>query len=100
MGVTVDGVPYVPNERFVYKGCMLSDVPNFAFCRGYFAQSWTLKTDIVGKYVCRILNHMLETGTKVVTPRLPPEGVGEEPAMTVNAAYVVRSKHTYTKFGS
>merc|ERR1712046_325384 len=42
----------------IYKGCMLSDVPNFAFVMGCFDTSWTLKADITCDFICRVLHHM------------------------------------------
>ena len=33
--ISVDGRPIHPGDAFVYKGAMLSNVPNFAFCIGY-----------------------------------------------------------------
>ena len=37
---------------------------------GYIAASWTLRADLTCLYVCRLLNHMEETGTDVCTPTL------------------------------
>ena len=45
---------------------MLSGVPNLAFALGYTNASWTLKCDLVGEYVCRLLNHMDEHGYAVL----------------------------------
>lgn len=58
MQVTVDQKAYVANEHFIYKGCMLTDVPNLGFVQGYFQSSWTLKADITAEYFTRILNFM------------------------------------------
>ncbi|HZD33291.1 MAG TPA: NAD(P)/FAD-dependent oxidoreductase, partial [Candidatus Angelobacter sp.] len=56
-GVTlsVGGVPVDPGHSFVYKGVMLSNVPNFAFCVGYTNASWTLRADLSSIFVCRVL---------------------------------------------
>lgn len=51
--VRIDGTPYLASDHFVYKGCMLDGVPNFAFVRGYFTESWTLKADLVCLYITR-----------------------------------------------
>ena len=53
----------------VYKGMMLSGVPNFAFAVGYTNASWTLKADLVGEYVCRLLAHM--DAARLPTPSCP-----------------------------
>jgi hypothetical protein len=40
---------------------------------GYFRASWTLRVDLLGDFVCRLLAHMRERGAEVVTPALRPE---------------------------
>jgi hypothetical protein len=47
-----------------------SDVPNLATSFGYINASWTLRADLTCTYVCRLLNHMRDTGTRQCTPRL------------------------------
>lgn len=100
MQVTVDGVPYVGHEHHIYQDCMLSDVPNFAFIRGYFQASWTLKADIVCHWLCRLLQHMRLQNHVKVMPRLPAGGVGEPPEGVVSSSYVVRSAQVQPSYGS
>lgn len=40
---------------------------------GYFRASWTLRADMIGEFVCRLLNHMKANGFKKVVPTLRPE---------------------------
>lgn len=98
--VTIDGKPYVAPENVMYKDCMLSNVPNFAFCRGYFKDSWTLKADLVCHFVCRVVWHMRSNGLQVVQPRLPAEGAGEEPPIDISSGYILRSLPNSPKYGS
>ena len=37
---------------------MFSGVPNMAWVFGYFRASWTLRADLLGDFVCRLLQHM------------------------------------------
>ena len=83
-----------------YKGMMLSDVPNFAFAIGYTNASWTLKVDLCSEYVCRLLNHMERTGTKICTPHNDDPSVTEEPLIDFQAGYVLRSLEQLPKQGS
>ncbi|HVT69525.1 MAG TPA: NAD(P)/FAD-dependent oxidoreductase, partial [Trebonia sp.] len=53
--LTVDGDPVRAADRFVYKGMMLSGVPNFAFVFGYTNASWTLKVGLVCEHFSRLL---------------------------------------------
>jgi cation diffusion facilitator CzcD-associated flavoprotein CzcO len=68
--VVVDGARVEFAKTYNYKGMMFSDVPNLALAVGYTNASWTLKAELICKYVCRLLNHMTATGTRQCTPRL------------------------------
>jgi monooxygenase len=72
MDVTVDGEPVDFSRTWTYKGVAYSDVPNMASSFGYIAASWTLRADLICEFVCRLLNHMAETGSVQCTPRLRP----------------------------
>jgi len=72
MAVVVDGEPVDFANTFTYKGFAYSGVPNLASSFGYINASWTLRADLICEYVCRLLNHMRETGTTACTPRLRP----------------------------
>ena len=66
----VDGARvYVP-ETWTYRGVMVSDLPNLAWTFGYIRSSWTLRADMIARYVCRLLRHMDATGMRQCTPRL------------------------------
>ena len=86
----VDGVPVDPPGTVAYKGMMLTGLPNFAFAVGYTNASWTLKCDLVSRYVCRLLAHMDERGYDVVVP-VPPRDPRRLPLLDLGAGYVQRS---------
>ena len=67
---SVDGVPIDFPSCWSYRGMMFSDVPNLVYTLGYINASWTLRSELVGEYVCRLLNHMDAKGMTVCTPRL------------------------------
>ncbi|MEM6857491.1 MAG: NAD(P)/FAD-dependent oxidoreductase [Pseudomonadota bacterium] len=73
IAVSVNGEAVDFAERFYYKGCMYSNLPNLAVVFGYINASWTLRADINSDYVCRVLNHMRATGSEIATPLLTPE---------------------------
>lgn len=68
--LSVDGKATSAAEHFNYKGVMFSDIPNLASVFGYVNASWTLKTDIVAEYVCRLLKTMDAKGVKIANPKL------------------------------
>ncbi|GAA0474350.1 NAD(P)/FAD-dependent oxidoreductase [Parasphingorhabdus litoris] len=88
----VDGKPIKFHDHFYYKGCMFSDIPNMAIVFGYLNASWTLKADIVSEYVCRMLNHMDATSTRIANPVLS-ETVEEEELFDFSSGYIKRSIH-------
>ncbi len=86
----VDGQPVKPGERYVYRGCMLSGVPNFALCVGYTNASWTLRADLTSRYVCRLLNHMDSHGYRSAVPDHREDEDGR-PLLDLKSGYVQRS---------
>jgi hypothetical protein len=67
-------------ESFTETGILLKSgdtleagIPNMAWVFGYFRASWTLKADMIGDFVCRLLQHMDELGASVVVPELREE---------------------------
>ncbi len=90
IAVSVDGRPLEPSETMAYKGLMLSGIPNFVFTVGYTNASWTLKSDLVGDYVVRLLAHMDEHGLRTVVP-VRDDSVGERPFMDLTSGYIQRA---------
>jgi cation diffusion facilitator CzcD-associated flavoprotein CzcO len=67
---TIDGKPLVFSDTVTYRGMMFTGVPNMAWVFGYFRASWTLRSDLVADFVCRLLNHMKARGARCVVPAL------------------------------
>lgn len=100
MELDVDGRAVELPKTMAYKGMMLSDVPNFAFTIGYTNASWTLKADLVGEYVVRLLRHMDEHGYDVAMPTNDDPSVTERPLLDFDAGYVMRSIDEFPRAGS
>ena len=83
--VAVDGARVEFAKTFNYKGMMFSDVPNLALAIGYTNASWTLKAELICRYVCRLLNHMAKTGTRQCTPRLRDASLDEAPFLDLTS---------------
>jgi cation diffusion facilitator CzcD-associated flavoprotein CzcO len=62
MRVEVDGEPVDTRDRMLYKGALVEGVPNAMIVMGYTNASWTLKADLAGAYLCRLLKHMARNG--------------------------------------
>lgn len=102
MQFAVDGAPVHFADHWTYKGVMCSDVPNLVSTFGYINASWTLRADLVAEYVCRLLNHMRDTGARQVTPRLRPSDrdMPARPWLShFSSGYVQRVIHLFPKQG-
>jgi cation diffusion facilitator CzcD-associated flavoprotein CzcO len=87
----VDGTPIHPGREFIYKGTMLSNIPNFAFCIGYTNAAWTLRADLASTYVCRVLNHMDQHGYRACKPACDTASLEAKPLLGLTSGYVMRA---------
>lgn len=98
--LSVDGEEVDPATRMTYKGMMLEGVPNMAMAFGYTNASWTLKCDLTCDYVCRLLNHMRDSGRRQCTPQNSDRTVATEAFLGLTSGYVQRSADRFPKQGS
>ncbi len=71
--VAVDGQLISFPDHVIYRGMMYSDIPNMVQIFGYINASWTLRSDLIAEYACRLINRMDELGMRQCTPRLRDE---------------------------
>ena len=101
----VDGKRVDWAETVTYRGMMFTGVPNLAWVFGYFRASWTLRSDLVADFVCRLLGHMKAAGAAQVEVALREEDremkilpwIDEE---NFNPNYLLRSMHLLPKRGA
>ncbi len=98
--LSVDGEELNLPDQTVYKGTMISGLPNAAMAIGYTNASWTLKCDLTCEYVCRLLNHMDDHGYRKVVPVLDDPSVTPEPLLNLTSGYVLRSVDEFPHQGS
>lgn len=100
--IEVNGKPVNFADTWSYKGMMYTGVPNLATAFGYINASWTLRADLISEFVCRLLNRMGETGTRIVEARLRPGDAGMQPRPWIdgfNPGYMQRAMHLFPKQG-
>ncbi len=97
--ISVDGEPADVSQAMVYKGMMMSDVPNMMFIFGYTNASWTLKADLSCEYLVRLLRRMDASGTRIAVARRDPS-VEEIPFLDFTSGYVQRALATLPKQGA
>ena len=101
---TIDGAPLTFSDTVTYRGMMFTGVPNMAWVFGYFRASWTLRSDLVADFVCRLLNHMRARGARRVVPALRSED-RDMPLLpwidpdNFNPGYMMRGMHLLPRRG-
>ena len=70
---SIDGKDIDFHETVTYRGMKFTGVPNLAWVFGYFRGSWTIRSELIAAFVCRLLNHMRRTKARSVEPALRPE---------------------------
>jgi cation diffusion facilitator CzcD-associated flavoprotein CzcO len=100
----VDGKPVDFSKTVTYRGMMFTGIPNMLWIFGYFRASWTLRVDLLGDFVCRLLHHMDENGANRIQAVLRPED--EDMALlpwmdpdNFNPGYLQRSMHLLPRRG-
>lgn len=87
----LDGKPVSLPDHMIYKGMMLSGVPNLFVSFGYANASWTLRSDLTARSVCRLLNMMDKRGKAVCAPARDAS-VGRTPVLGLSSGYVNRAE--------
>lgn len=102
MTLVVDGHVVEASERLTYKGMMLAGVPNFSLTIGYTNASWTLKADLVARYVCRLLKYMDHHGYASVTPQASSDATAGALTALIDleAGYVLRDVASLPRQGA
>ena len=100
----IDGKPLDFSETVNYRGMMFTGVPNLLWVFGYFRASWTLRADLLSDFVCRLLAHMEESGSKRVSVTLRPEDEDMDllpwiDAENFNPGYLMRAMSLLPKRG-
>jgi monooxygenase len=99
VAISIDGGPTDLSQAMVYKGMLLSDVPNMMFIFGYTNASWTLKADLACQFLVRLLRRMDAAGASVAVARRDPQ-VETIPFLDFTSGYVRRALPLLPKQGA
>ncbi|HEY9236748.1 MULTISPECIES: flavin-containing monooxygenase [Phenylobacterium] len=102
---SIDNEPLDLSKTVTYRGMMFTGVPNLIWVFGYFRASWTLRADLIGDFVPRLLKHMDAKGSRSVTVALRPEDqemplgdwIDQE---NFNPGYLMRGMHLMPRSGA
>ncbi len=100
--IAVDGRQIDFSETWSYRGIGYSGVPNLLSSFGYINASWTLRTDLIARFVTRLLSFMDDNGWHAATPTLRAEDRSMVPRPWIDdfsPGYVRRSVDELPKQG-
>jgi cation diffusion facilitator CzcD-associated flavoprotein CzcO len=100
----IDGDPLDFASTVTWNGTMFTGVPNMVWIFGYFRASWTLRADLIGDFVCRLLGHMQDQGATMVVPQLRAQDLDMRFKPWVdpenfNPGYIMRGLHLLPRQG-
>lgn len=97
---TMDCQPIDTSQHMLYRGIMVSDIPNMALIIGYINASWTLKVDIAAEYICRLLNYMDQQGYAQVIAQGDQSELLQDTVMgSLSSGYIARAADVMPKQG-
>lgn len=97
--LSLNGQAVQIRDSMVYKGMMMSRLPNFIYAFGYTNASWTLKVDLTANYLCKLLRYMDKNGYEVVVPQARGEET-EEDFLNLSSGYIQRARSILPKQGA
>ena len=89
--LSVDGTELAPGEATVFRGVMLSGVPNFVFAFGYTRAAWTLKSDLASLYACRLINRLKRRGLRQCAPLAIDPSMAKLPLVDLSSGAYCRA---------
>lgn len=96
----VDGQLRNIADGTMYKGVMFSNIPNMAWTVGYVNASFTLKSDLASRYICRMINYMDKNDYKMCLPTPRGNVVSEGSVLGLTSGYIERGRHLLPKQGT
>lgn len=66
----IDGEAADIRDKFIWKGALLQDIPNFAFVFGYVHASWTLGADVTARLFVRIIRKAVARNMASFMPQM------------------------------
>jgi cation diffusion facilitator CzcD-associated flavoprotein CzcO len=98
--ITVNGQPFPVNDKYLWKGIMLQDLPNAAFVIGYTNASWTLGADTTAQLVCRLMKHLEKNQLSSAVPKVKDDSkMKPAPVLDLSSTYIEKAKGILPKAG-
>lgn len=96
----VDGRKKNIADGVMHKGVMFSNIPNLSWTVGYVNASFTLKSDLASRYICRMINFMDKNDYKMCLPTPRGNVIADSSVLGLTSGYVERGRHLLPKQGN
>lgn len=100
----INGEPLDFHDTLGYRSMMFTGVPNLVWVMGYFRASWTLRAEMIARFVTNLLDHMEAHQKTSVVPvlrqdqaEMPVHDWADEDDF--NPGYLLRGQHLLPKRG-
>lgn len=97
--ISIDTKPFDIPKSFVYKGVMLSGLPNLFVFVGYTNASWTLKSDLTSEYISRVLKYMKKQNKHTIEANVVEDNLEPIPLLNLNSGYILRAANALPRQG-
>jgi monooxygenase len=92
IGISVDGKPVNIADCFSYKGALYSGLPNFSIATGYTNAAWTMKCELIARYVVRLMRYMESKGYDYAVPDAPRADAPKLTTFGLSSGYLERDR--------
>jgi monooxygenase len=96
---TVDGTPVDVADSVLYRGSLISGVPNWAMMLGFTKATWTLRIRNVSRLAAAVIREMDAKGYDTAVP-VAPEGMPTTDLFDLSAGYMQRAKGELPRQGT
>ncbi len=100
--LAVNGEPVTFSETMMYRGNMFAGIPNCSLTIGTFVAPYTLRVEMIAKWVCGLLNRMDCQGAVEVVAQKDEEqmNVARDFAGDFSSGYIRRAAASFPKQGT
>ncbi|HSX66602.1 NAD(P)/FAD-dependent oxidoreductase [Nocardioides sp.] len=96
---TVDGAPVKVSDSVLYRGSLISGVPNWAMMLGFTKATWTLRIRNVARLAIEVIREMDAKGYDIALP-VAPEGMDTTSLFDLSAGYMQRAQADLPRQGT
>jgi cation diffusion facilitator CzcD-associated flavoprotein CzcO len=96
---TVDGAPVKISDSVLYRGALISGVPNWAMMLGFTKATWTLRVSNVARLAATVIREMDRNGYDTALP-VAPDGIATQDLFDLSSGYMQRAKDDLPRQGT